>query len=105
MIFKQDHIDKIIIGKKWQTRRVKRGVYQKNKQYTLKTGRGKPAVPKYRIVFDEIFFEDTKISLEDAEAEGGYTPDQFESLFREIYPHWNGEERWVFTFHVIRAMK
>ena len=105
MIFSQDHIEKIIIGEKWQTRRLRRGLYTRTKQYVLQSGRGEPGIPGYRIIFDHISFENGGISSEDAIAEGGYTPEEFETLFQMIYPRWNGDGRWVFVFHLIRAMK
>ena len=46
----------------------------------------------------------TPISEEDAKEEGGYTPIEFEKLFRELYPNWEGD-RWAFKFHAIAVLK
>ena len=105
MIFPPEHIEKILAGEKWQTRRLRRGLYMRIQQYALQSGRGKSSIPGYRIIFDRITFENGRISPEDAIAEGGYTPEEFETLFHMIYPRWNGDGRWVFAFHLIRAMQ
>jgi hypothetical protein len=49
----------------------------------------------------DIFHE---ISTKDAQAEGGYTPEEFETLFRALYPKWNRVVRYVFEFHVVVAV-
>jgi len=38
------------------------------------------------------------ISLEDAKAEGGYTPEEFEELFRKMYPGWIARFAYIFEF-------
>jgi hypothetical protein len=107
MIFQKDDINKIINGEKTQTRRVNRGRYQLNRPYAIQLGRGKPALNGYKIVFDTIEVEKppTLISWDDAQAEGGYLPDEYEKLFQRLYPTWNclSDDRWVFKFHVIRV--
>jgi len=105
MIFSKEHIEKIKDGTKTQTRRVNCGVYQVGKDYAVQTGRGKKGIPNLRIVIDDIhgearMFSDFVILPEDALEEGGYTPDEFERLFRQINPKWNGLIRWAFKFHV-----
>jgi hypothetical protein len=40
------------------------------------------------------------ISPEDARAEGNYTQENFERIFRIAYPKWDERRRWVFEFHV-----
>ena len=98
----ESHIDKIRKGTKTQTRRINRGLYKIGHSYSVQRGRGKKGEPDIRIVIDKIWREDHKISEEDALAEGGYTPDQYEKEFKKIYPEWDGKERWVFVFHVIK---
>ena len=103
---------------KTQTRRVNRGVYKVGKDYAVQKRRGAKAEPDIRIVMDRIW-EERCISLgiylpvrfynyisdESAWAEGGYTPEEFEKLFREINPNWNGIIRYGFEFHVIEVQK
>jgi len=38
-----------------------------------------------------------------AAAEGGYTIEEFERLFRELYPKWDGKKRWAYEFHVVKV--
>jgi len=33
----------------------------------------------------------------EAEAEGGYTPEEYEKLYEEMHPGW--KERWAYLFH------
>ena len=112
---------------KTETRRLNRGVYQieaKRKKphkigYAVQQKRGAKAEPDIRIIFDRIWeekplafliAEDEKmypgefiISKEDAWAEGGYTPEQYEKVFRDLNPQWDGWSRWAFKFHVIKV--
>lgn len=115
------HIDMIRREIKTQTRRLNRGIYQVGKDYAVQAKRGMKAEPDIRIVIDEIWEEDglgiagggpavgnrandRYLSEEDAWAEGGYTPIQFEEMFNVVYPKrdWT---RWVFKFHVIEVRK
>ena len=42
----------------------------------------------------------------DALAEGGYTENEFEKVFRELNPKWDSRSsRWVFEYHVIEVSK
>jgi len=103
---------------KTQTRRVNRGIYQVGHSYSVQPKRGAKAVPGMRIMMDKIWEEkaegflilaaddemypgEINITQEDALAEGGYTPNEFEEIFRELNPKWDGKKRWVFKFHVI----
>lgn len=47
-----------------------------------------------------LYVGDIPISKESAWAEGGYEPEQYEQVFRELNPTWNGRKRWAFKFHV-----
>jgi len=103
---------------KTHTRRLNRSIYQIGKDYAVQRKRGVKAEPDIRIVMDKIWKEDgTKssisesgrkysyateicISAKDALAEGGYTPEEFEKVFRELNPKWDGWSRWAFEFHV-----
>jgi hypothetical protein len=98
---------------KTQTRRVNRGIYQVGKSYAVQRKRGVKAESDIRIVMDKIWEEDVSkptmfyksISASDAHAEGGYTPKQFEKLFAELNPKWDGWSRWAFLFHCIEVRK
>jgi len=44
------------------------------------------------------------ISVSDAKAEGGYSPAEYELLFRKLNPKWDETSgRWAFEFHVIEV--
>ena len=91
---------------KTQTRRVKRGIYQVGKDYAVQRKRGMKAESDIRIVIDAITHEykgAIPISNEDAWAEGGYTPEEYEKTFRELNPKWGGWARWVFEFHALEV--
>ena len=102
---------------KMQTRRLNRGIYQVGKDYAVQRKRGVKAEPDIRIVMDRIWEEQiippydirmmshpyAILSEGDAWAEGGYTPEVFEGLFRELNPNWNGIIRYGFEFHVIEV--
>jgi len=45
------------------------------------------------------------ISEEDARAEGEYNPEQFERVFKELNPKWDGWRRWAYAFHAIEVQK
>jgi len=115
MIFNvTEHIEMIRNGEKTQTRRVNRGIYQEGRDYAVQRKRGVKAEENMRIKIDEIWEEgcmnrvdcignplDPCIFLEDAKAEGGYTPEEYERVFKKAYPTWDGAYRWVFQFYVI----
>ena len=112
---------------KTETRRLNRGVYQIEAQrkkphkigYAVQLKRGVKAEPDIRIVMDRIWeeragsflitTEDTTyptellISNESAWAEGGYTPDKYEKVFRDLNPNWDGWTRWAYKFHAIKV--
>ena len=98
---------------KTETRRSNRGIYQVGKDYAVQPKRGVRAEPGIRIVMDNIWSERCmypthpksiiQIFGMHAWAEGGYTPDQFEKIFRALNPKWDGQKRWAFAFHVIEV--
>ena len=104
---------------KTQTRRVHRGKYREGGNYAIQPCRICKGIESYRIVMDRIWEEkglgisegicvgdpgDRYISKEDAWVEGGYTPKEFEELFRKLNPtrDWS---RWAFEFHVIEVRR
>ena len=100
---------------KTQTRRLNRGIYKVGKDYAVQRKRGVKAEPGMRILMDRIWEETQKnscpyfygfcISQKDAWAEGGYTRDKYENLFRDINPNFKGGKRWAFEFHVIEVQR
>ena len=120
MIFKQHFVDLILLGKKTQTRRPNRGYYKVGHTYAIQPCRICKGIRNYRIEMDEIRVEEALeflaenekrypvelyISKEDALAEGGYTPTQFEGLFRELNFKWDGWSRWAYKFHLVEEKK
>lgn len=102
---------------KTQTRRLNRGIYKIGKDYAVQRKRGVRGESDIRIVIDRIWEEPcykpspyspsghcfARITEEDALKEGGYTPDEYESVFQELNPKWGGWSRWAFEFHVIEV--
>jgi len=115
MIFAvEGHIEMIRKGRKTQTRRLNKGIYKVGKDYAVQRKRGVKAEPDIRIVMDRIWKEEVEeftdssevvISKEDAWAEGGYTPTEFEEVFTNLNPKWLSWSRWAFAFHVIEVRK
>lgn len=105
MIFQRSHINLILSGLKTQTRRVNRGYYQEGKTYSIQPCRTCKGISDYRIYIDRIWNEKIDfISKTDAIAEGGYTPLEFEEIFKKINPKGDPlNDRWVIEFHVIKA--
>lgn len=86
-----NHIQQIIEGTKTQTRRPT-DRYEVGKTYAIQPGRGKKGIPEGRVLilkkWGELSLSMSRISEEDARAEGGYTPDQYEALYDKMYPVW-----------------
>ena len=105
MMFLPEYVDMIRDGRKTQTRRISRGRYKVGKDYAIQLGKGKKTVDDMRIVIDAVWTEfqvpRASISAEDAKAEGGHTPDEFEKGFKELNPAWKGRKRYMFEFHAI----
>lgn len=90
MIFKPEHIEMIRKGTKTQTRRLYSG-YHIGHSYAVQEGRGACGLPDMRIVIKRKWVEEhgeNAISREDADAEGGYTPEEYERLYSSMYPEW-----------------
>jgi len=107
MIFSiSDHVEQIKSGSKTQTRR-KSPAYIVGKTYSIQPGRTKPGIQEGRILITDkreewrssLWPSIGSISKSDALAEGGYTPIQFEYLFRRMYPEW--VRRYAYTFKFI----
>ena len=106
MIFSvADHIDQIVKSTKTQTRRDS-ARYEVGKTYAIQPGRTKPADPRGRILIKHKWSEDKShpsgpnlIHPIDAEAEGGYTYYEYETLYEKLHPGW--ETRWVYEFKFV----
>jgi hypothetical protein len=117
------HIEKIIAGKKTQTRRPS-DRYGVGRVYAVQPGRGRHGIPDGKIhIVAKI--REWKPDLDDlpraaifarqwrqaeagypiwklyAQAEGGYTPEEFEELYEEMYPGWT--ERYAYSFFFVTA--
>jgi len=104
-----DHIKQIIDGTKTQTRR-QSDFYQVGLTYAIQPKRTSKAIPQGRILitdkkYEQRFLVDRtpRITKDDAEAEGGYTPEQFEKLYDRMHPFWMG--RWAYTFKFISTKR
>jgi len=103
MIFsKADHIYQIQQGTKTQTRRPT-DRYKIGTLYAIQPGRGKKGIPDGKILITGKRVEYKTPSpmwyyvLEDeAQAEGGYTPEEYEKLYEKMYPSW--EKRYSYLF-------
>lgn len=89
---------------KTQTRRPNRGIYKVGRSYAVQCKMGVKSEPDIRIVMDRIWFEKGGISREDALAEGGYVPAEFEWVFFKTY-HGRESSRWAFEFHVVNVVE
>ena len=102
MIFSvSDHVEQIKARTKTQTRR-KSPAYLVGKTYAIQPGRKKKGIKEGRILVirkREERYLDGGISVFDALAEGGYTPGQYETLFKNMYPGWI--VRYAYTFEFI----
>jgi len=108
MIFAvKNHVEQVINGEKTQTRR-NSDKYNVGQTYAIQSGRGKKADPRGRILiiekweekaykyFGRLMLVETQISKEDALAEGGYEPEDYEMLYESISPRW--KTRWCYEF-------
>lgn len=98
-----DHIEQIKNGTKTQTRRIAKEFgpyYQEAKKYGISPGRRKTCIPDgvIRITSRSLELRQDKISTEDALAEGGYTPEEYEALFERMYPNWRSRYAYKFVY-------
>jgi len=106
MIFQKVHVEQILEGTKTQTRRLNRGYYRVGRTYSIQPCRTCKGTRGHRIKMLEILPEggdlrSIPLSQEDAKAEGGYSPEEFEELFLKLNPKWGGEMRYVFKFSLV----
>ena len=103
MIFSiDDHIEQIKAGTKTQTRRPS-ARYIVGRKYAIQSGRGQPGIKDGKILIIDKIVETKpfdKIFRQDAKAEGGYSPEEYEELYEKMYPGW--VERYVYQFQYIQ---
>lgn len=100
MIFMKEHIEDILRGVKTQTRRDS-GRYEIGKTYAIQPCRTCKEIPEGRVLIKDKWLEDrteypASISFGDAQAEGGYTPQNYEALYEKLHPRWT--DRWAYEF-------
>ena len=121
MIFSiEGHIEKIINGTKTMTRRPT-DRYKVGKLYAIQPGRTKKGIPDGKIYVSlkekeikSILNSPSKLANEwhamemgypirewEAKFEGGYTSEEFEALYEEMYLGWT--ERWSYYFMFFSA--
>jgi len=104
MIFAvEGHIEKIIRGEKTQTRRVAKPnsfIYQVGKTYGVRKCRTCKNIPDGRILILHRFLEtrNKKINETDANAEGGYSLEDYETLFEKMHKNWQIRYGYIFRF-------
>ena len=111
MIFSlADHIEQIKNGTKTQTRRPS-GKYQQGKLYAIQPGRGKKGISDGKIIISakiiELNHPDPKwgwIMADDAKAEGGYTPEEYEKLYNKMYPGWEKRYAYLFRYYTTEEL-
>lgn len=104
MIFSVYHIELIKSGRKTQTRRMS-DRYEPGRSYSIQPGRGKKGIKEGVIMITRrrqerrqkaSVFHLFGIMPDDAKAEGGYTPIEYENLYNSMYPGW--EIRYAYDF-------
>ena len=104
MIFSKNHIEEILKGIKTQTRRSS-GRYMVGRTYSVQPcrtckgiseGRIKILNKRFEVRQDPVYLS---ISFEDAQAEGGYAPQNYEDLYGKMHPMWS--IRWAYDFEFI----
>lgn len=98
-----NHIQLILNGKKTQTRRSS-DRYEVGKLYSIQPKRTAKGIPQGKIEITHKRRERWPfITTGDAEAEGGYTPQEFEELYEKINPNWH--QRLAYTFRFVETKK
>jgi len=102
MIFAvSDHIEQIRRGRKTQTRRAS-DRYHIGRVYKIQPCRTCKGIPDGEIIIinkRRELFPRHIITFEDAQAEGGYGPQQFERLYERLHPKWH--QRFAYTFKFV----
>ena len=112
MIFSEgDHIEQIKAGTKTQTRRTS-DRYEIGKLYAVQPCRTCKGIQDGKILIRakiiEINHPDPKwgwIMADDAEAEGGYTPEEYEKLYNEMHPGWEKRYAYLFQYYTTEEIE
>jgi len=106
-----DHIKQIIEGTKTQTRRPS-DKYQVGKLYAIQPGRGKKGIPDGKILISAVRTEKKtdgriwySVMDNEAKAEGGYTPEEYEELYEKMYPDWEVRYAYLFRYYPTKAIE
>ena len=105
MIFSvEGHILKIISGEKTQTRRAS-DKYKVGNLYSIQAHRGAEGIPDGKILIaakrEEIKTSDPRwyyLLKDEALAEGGYTPEEYEELYEKMHPGWENRFSYLFRY-------
>jgi len=101
LIFRREHIDLILEGRKTQTRRRHKHILKAGKVYGIKTSW--VHWTGHRILITRVYRQRLgDITPEEARKEGGYTVEEFKEVWRRINGSWNpDEEVWVYEFRAL----
>lgn len=105
------HIELIKKGQKSETRRNANAInrYFAGKTYSIQPKRTAKGIPEGRIKINRVWVErwDTNrpISVTHAQAEGGYTPEEYERLYEKLNPKWKVRTAFSFEYVPMEALK
>lgn len=96
------HVKAIVDCLKTQTRRRQVLNYKKGRLYSIQPKRTAKGIPEGKILIIAKVVEtrekDYPISPEDAYAEGGYIPEEYEQLYEKLHPSWQNRTKITFQF-------
>ena len=106
MIFSvEGHILKIMSGEKTQTRRAS-DKYKVGNLYSIQAHRGAEGIPDGKILIvakrEEVktqFYKWYYVLEDEALAEGGYTPSEYEELYEKMHPDWTVRYSYLFRYY------
>ena len=112
MIFSEgDHIEQIKAGTKTQTRRVS-DRYEVGKLYTVQPCRTCKGMPEGKILIRAKIIELNHpnpawgwIMEDDAKAEGGYIPEEYEKLYNKMHPGWEKRYAYLFQYYTTEEIE
>ena len=91
MIFRREHIDLIIEGKKIQTRRRHKRPRRAGRIYSIKSSWTQ--LTEHKIKVDRVYEQRLgDITAEEAYKEGGYTVEEFREVWERIVGPWDPDE-------------
>ena len=99
-----NHIEQIKQGIKTQTRRTSDYYCYIGHTFAIQPCRTCKGISEGRIQIIDYWIEDRteypnlKITVDDAKAEGNYTPNEFEALYSRMYPNWKTRIAYKFKY-------